>query len=235
MFKWFTAPKVQLPDPAWAAGPMGMMITGQDGFLCGTHVVSNLGWRRVDALCVGDKVLTFDNGMRTIVEIQRETLTRPAEGMPRSRWPMMVPEGALLNRRAMSIMPDQGVFIESDLVVDALGDPYAIVPARALDGYRGIEPANPHTELTLTTLAFAQDEVVYAEGGMLAYCPCARELLDAGAEDDAHTYQVLSLQEARTLIQQMASGPEATPLGWHAEEISAVQKSRPGRPMVHPF
>ncbi|WP_241525652.1 Hint domain-containing protein [Pseudophaeobacter leonis] len=42
---------------------------GEGGLLAGTHVASNLGWRPVEALCAGDKVLTFDHGMQTIVEV----------------------------------------------------------------------------------------------------------------------------------------------------------------------
>ena len=42
--------------------PAGMVITGQSGLVSGTHVASNMGWRAVEALSLGDLVLTFDHG-----------------------------------------------------------------------------------------------------------------------------------------------------------------------------
>ena len=42
----------------------GGLATLSHGLMAGTRVASNLGWRAIDALAVGDKVLTFDNGCR---------------------------------------------------------------------------------------------------------------------------------------------------------------------------
>lgn len=230
MFNWFTKRAMETAEPVWAAGPAGMLITGLDGFPSATHVVSNLGWRRVDDLRVGDKVLTFDNGMRPIVELQRETLMTTGAPMPQSQWPLLVPAGAMSNRRSLRVLPDQGIFIESDLVSDAQGDPYAIIPASALIGYRGIEPVRPDAALTINTLSFAQDEVVYAEGGMLAFCPRARSLMEA---PDEPVYQVLSLEQGQELVAHMAAAEGEVMLGWKVNELQACQpqNQRPCRPV----
>lgn len=228
MFNWFTKRAAATPEPIWVAGPSGMLITGQDGFLGGTHVVSNLGWRRVEDLRVGDKVLTFDNGMRPILELQRETLCLDEAPMPRGQWPLLVPEGVVQNRRALHVLPDQGIFIETELVSDAQGDPYAVIPAAALIGYRGVEPVQPMGVLTINTLSFAQDEVVYAEGGMLTHCPCARSLMEAPEEP---IYQVLDLEEARDLVAGMAALEGGMALGWRDCEVQEVRAHRPMRPV----
>ncbi|MFT5341767.1 MAG: hypothetical protein ACI9BH_000980, partial [Paracoccaceae bacterium] len=149
----------------------GMLITGQSGFTAGTHVASNLGWRAVDALSVGDKLLTFDHGMQVITDIQRVVQSSPGRKQPQNQLPILVPQGALNNRRAMWLMPDQGLMVEYENAEDPLGDPFAVIPASALHGFRGIERGDPGERLDVTILAFAQDEVVYVEGGMLAYCP----------------------------------------------------------------
>ena len=48
----------------------GALVGITHGLVAGTNVASNLGWRAVDALSVGDMVLTFDNAMQPIVEIR---------------------------------------------------------------------------------------------------------------------------------------------------------------------
>jgi hypothetical protein len=178
----------------------GMLITGQAGFLSGTHVASNLGWCRVDNLSVGDKVLTFDNGMRPVIDIQREIFcTDPAEA-PRSFWPIFVPIGALDNRVGLFLMPEQGVLLEAETTRDALGDPFAVVPARALQSITGVNTRAPEHPLEVTILSFDTDEVVYVEGGLRAHCPRPRTLLtdEARAMDDV--YNVLPLPEAKKLV-----------------------------------
>ncbi|MGR3616834.1 MAG: Hint domain-containing protein [Paracoccaceae bacterium] len=230
MFDWLLKREDMQGGSPWSAGHSGLLITGYDGFLGGTHVVSNLGWRQVDALCVGDQVLTFDNGMRSIIEIQRETI-RPAESpLPQQLWPVLVPEGALLNRREMRVAPEQGIFIESDLVSDAQGDPYAIVPGRSLVGFREIHQVKPGDKMTLTTLAFAHDEVVYAEGGMLVYCPKARQILADELDDNALPYNVLPFGEAKVLMRRLTGAEAPSQIGWRSDEIAAHTSLRAARP-----
>ncbi|MEP2716222.1 Hint domain-containing protein [Pseudophaeobacter sp.] len=176
---------------------------GQGGFLSGTQVASNLGWRPVEALCAGDKVLTFDHGMQTVVEMVRETVSPDDGGIDPTRCPMHVPRDALNNRVPIWLMPDQGVLMESDLIEDHQGDPFAVVPASVLDGYRGICRLNPMESLQLVTPRFEQDEVIYAEAGLLGFCPAPRDLLTIGVDLNEDTYRVLPITEALALIEAM--------------------------------
>lgn len=209
-----------------------MLITGQSGFISGTCVASNLGWRAVEALSVGDMVLTFDHGMQMIVDIQRETLFAPEHTLPLSRSPIMVPEGALNNRKDMWLMPDQGMLVESDAATDVLGDPFAVVPARALRGLRGIQPVASGDQLNVTTLAFAQDEVVYVEGGMLAFCPRPRCILTEVAGTEDGLYDVLDQRAAQFLMECLIDEDNAGALICDPDEIVGVstQKARTERP-----
>ncbi|MEY8840691.1 Hint domain-containing protein, partial [Cribrihabitans sp. XS_ASV171] len=113
-----------------------------------------------------EKVLTFDHAMQTVTDIQRERFVFPDHALPDDRLPVHVPEGALFNRRDLWLMPEQGMLIECEAVHDAVGDPYAVIPARLLCGLRGIQTGRPANAVEVVTLAFAQDEVVYVEGGM---------------------------------------------------------------------
>lgn len=201
----------------------GILITGQSGLMSGTHVASNLGWRAVDALSVGDKVLTFDNGMQTVLDIQHETLGTGTRGhLPQSATPVFVPEGALCNRCDLWLMPDQGLLIESESTQDALGDPFAVVPARALIGFRGICRRAPQLPLELTILTFAGDEVVYVEGGMLAHCPRARDLLMDGAFDKDGLYDPLDIKRARSLVECLMAQNSISAFAYDADEVASV-------------
>ena len=123
MFDWITKlTHTERTDPYLHLGLSGLLITGQSGFVSGTHVASNLGWRQVNALSIGDKVLTFDHGMQRIVDIQRETMVVPEGVLPAAQTPVRVPEGALNNRSELWLMPDLGLLVESDDVRDAQGN-----------------------------------------------------------------------------------------------------------------
>ncbi len=212
----------------------GLLITGQAGFLKGTHVASNLGWRAVDTLSVGDRVLTFDHAMQPIVDIQRETLIMPERDVGGIRRPVLVPDGALFNRRELWLMPDQGMLIECDAAQDAVGDPFAVVPARMLSGLRGITLGYPGEQIEVTTIGFNNDEVIYVEGGMLAHCPRPQPLYSQGGNPAEGIYDVLSGPAAQFLVNciiddddalAVASDPAELPGGFHDGPV------RPSRPV----
>ncbi len=210
----------------------GLLITGQSGFIGDTHVASNLGWRAVEELSVGDKVLTFDHGMQTITDIQRQSQVAYGHKLPKAQLPLMVPRGALNNRREMWLMPDQGLMVESESTQDSLGDPFAIIPATALQGFRGIERADPGERLDVTILAFAQDEVVYVEGGMLAHCPKPHYILSDDIKTSQSLYEVMNSPSAEFLVECLARQDDsADAFTCDPEELALVTERRE-RPAV---
>ena len=166
------------------------------GLMAGTRIASNLGWRAIEALAVGDSVLTFDNGMQDIVEVRRTTFWTDAPDTPFAQWPVIVPVNALGNREELTLLADQGVVVESDAAADMYGDPFAIIAAHALDGVREIYRAPPAEQIELIAIYFAGEEVIYAEGGALIHCPANLMTLDAFLNADASTYDVLSPRAA---------------------------------------
>ncbi|SDC39428.1 Hint domain-containing protein [Ruegeria marina] len=216
----------------------GLLITGQSGFLAGTCIASTLGWKPVEQLKVGDRVLTFDNAMQPIMDIQRERMIVPDTG-PSARYsPVRVPEGALFNRRDIWLMPEQGMLIECDAALDTHGDPYAVIPARYLRGFRGIAPDSLGSRFEVTTLAFRQDEVIYVEGGLLAYCPQPRQLLDVVGAGQPRTYEVLEGPAAQFLVNCLIDDDDIGALGCDPADVPGLPKGpvRPGRPMApNPF
>jgi hypothetical protein len=181
----------------------GGLAAQTHGMMAGTVVASNLGWRAIEALAVGDMVLTFDTGMQEIVEIRRMTFWTDAPDTPSADWPVIVPVGALDNRQELTLLADQGVLVESDAASDMYGDPFAVVPALALDGFRGIYRCAPQQQVELIAVYFAEDQVIYAEGGALVHCPANTTALDAFIAPDAMAYDVLGPRDAAYLTARM--------------------------------
>ena len=173
------------------------------GLMAGTRVASHLGWRAIEALAVGDQVLTFDNGMQEIVEIRRKVFFLDAPETDRAAWPVNVPAGALGNRDALTLLADQGVLIESDAAADVHGDPVALVPARTLEGVRGITRSAPAQQIELIAVYFAAEQVIYAEGGALIHCPTRATPLDIMMRETQMTYDVLNQDDAAFLVDAM--------------------------------
>ena len=157
------------------------------GLMAGTRVASNLGWRAIEALAVGDQVLTFANGMQEIVEIRRKVFFLDAPETDRAAWPVNVPAGALGTRDALTL----------------LGDPFALVPARTLEGVRGISRSAPAQQIELIAVYFAAEQVIYAEGGALIHCPTRATPLDIMMRETQMTYDVLNQDDAAFLVDAM--------------------------------
>ena len=144
------------------------------GLVAGTLVATAMGWRSVDAIAKGDLVLTFDRGMQPVRHITRGRLWQADGSCPRSLWPLKVPAGALGNLKDMILLAEQSVLVESDTADILFEDPFAVLMASDLDGFRGIERIKPVEDFEVVQLQFDDDEVVFAASGALIYCPSLR-------------------------------------------------------------
>lgn len=137
------------------------------GFTAGTRVATERGWRPAEAMTVGDRLLTFDNGAQTIVAVTRGAHFMAGDALPGFAAPVDVPAGAIGNEEPMVLLPEQTVLVESDITEAITGDPFALVPAKALVGYRGIERFRSLRPIDVITLHCEHDELVFADGGAL--------------------------------------------------------------------
>lgn len=137
------------------------------GITSGTRIATANGWRAVDTLCVGEPVLTFDNGPQELVAITRATQFVHDDIAPDFANPIQVPAGAIGNSEPMVLLPEQNVMIESDEAESRTGDPFALIPAKALVGLRNVERFRALRPFEVLTLHFENDELVYVEGGAL--------------------------------------------------------------------
>ncbi|WP_417249328.1 Hint domain-containing protein [Celeribacter sp.] len=172
------------------------------GLVAGTQVATAIGWRIVEAVQEGDKVLTFDDGLQTVRRVERRFVE---VGRRATDVPLHVPAGALGNREAMLLLPDQPVMVESDLGEAMFGDPFTLVPAHALTGFKGIAPDADAEVFEVISIYFDSEQVVFGNVGALFFCPAAEsvDLLDAAAESYTPGYEVLSPDQALRFVAAM--------------------------------
>ncbi len=165
------------------------------GMVAGTKVATRAGWAAVETIHEGQQVLTFDGGFQTVIAVTRHRLMADEGDM--GAWPLSVPAGALGNRTDMTLLPHQSVMIESDRAEDLTGDPFALIPATALVGFRGISHSRPEAWVEVIQLHFAQDEIVFANIGALFLC---RAQADFFSDVIRTPYTVLDLDTAEDLV-----------------------------------
>ena len=200
MFGWTTKTAPRYMADTSAASDGAALKTR--GHLAGNRIATAMGWRAVEALTAGDLVLTFDNSLQPLLDVRRETFWVNDMMAPAAYASVMVPAGALGNSQDLELLPDQGVLIETEAACDVHGDPFAVVPARSLVGYRGICRVSPRTRVDVITLVFEDEQVIYAEGGALVHCPRAElRLSDLGR--DLPGYDVIPARDAGFLVDCM--------------------------------
>lgn len=181
---------------AYDGGAVGV----QSGIVAGTKVATSIGWRPIEAITEGDKVLTFDGGLQVVTGVSRRKLWNGEAACPQRYWPLEVPAHALGNLDVMYLLPSQGVMVESDAAEEMLGDPFALIPAKALEGLRDIAPVAPRHDMEIVCLHFAEDQVVFANSGALFFCPAETDLLnDVFGAPKTSDYQILPMAEALSL------------------------------------
>jgi hypothetical protein len=178
------------------------------GFTAGTRIATEKGWRPVEAITVGDRVLTFDNGTQNVVAVTRGAHSAVNDAPHAFASPVDVPIGAIGNEEPLVLLPEQPVLVESDTAEAMTGDPFALVPAKALVGYRGVERFRSLRPVEVISLHFENDELVFAEGGGLMLAPSAipgiapLDLLDVSGRPAP--YRTLRGAAAKALVAAMA-------------------------------
>ena len=207
MFAWKTATwDTDLTDTDFndTGAAVPMLDTHTTGMIAGTKVATAAGWAKVETIQEGQQVLTFDGGLQLVIAVTRHILKADTQNI--ASWPMIVPAGALGNREDMTILPHQSVLIESDTAEDLTGDPFALIPGAALEGFRGISQTRPEAWVEVIQLHFAQDEVVFANIGALFLCRAQTDLISDAAPS---SYTVLDLEAAEDLVDCMMMEREA--------------------------
>ncbi|MBU2868328.1 Hint domain-containing protein [Pacificibacter marinus] len=186
-------------------GSLSGLTVQTSGFCAGTKVATDLGWRNVETLQQGDLVLTFDDGLQCVTGIKRTVIAADQLGQAVQQWPLFIPKGALGNHDEMTLMPEQSVMVESDLGEAMFGDPFTLVPACALIGYKGIERIKPRGAIDVISIHFDSEQIVFANVGALFHClPAEGDLVaDLTNKSAAPGYDVLSMTQAAGFVAAM--------------------------------
>lgn len=141
------------------------------GMVAGTFVATEHGWRPVETLHVGEKVMTFDHDFQPVSQIKRKTLWQDGYRSPKVTWPLLVPAGLFDNRYDLLLPSGQGLLIESERAMSLWGSPFVTVPVVALDGFGGITRQRPTGPMDIIEICFSGSNHIYAEGGAVIFCP----------------------------------------------------------------
>ncbi len=188
----------------------------QGGLIAGTLVATTLGWRPIERLCVGDEVMTFDDGVQEVTGVTRRLLPMTNGQMLTGVRPLVsLPADLIGNRRPMLVPEGQALLIESDFAEAFLGDPFAALDASELIGLPGVRKMLPEEQVIVVTLSFNDDQMIFVEGNALALCPATRVAMPMSIEeaicaDDDARYRVLSHDDAEMIVAGMGSGQAPT-------------------------
>ena len=168
------------------------------GFYASTPVQTAFGWQAASDLCPGDLVMTRDEGLRPIATIHTE--------VRQALWSVRLPAGAIGNPAMVMLPPGQPVLIKSGYAMPFSGDDLALVPATALEGWRGIAPHVPARTEAILRLRLDRAAILFVGPGLLAGC----EGIDATAFDlkrllDGPIRPTLPLAAARQMVAHLVA------------------------------
>lgn len=199
--------------PEFVGAPMSILDakdgSGLDnGLIAGTVVATEMGWTPVEELRSGDRVVTFDNGMQALKSVRISSLWTAEASAPNCLWPLAIPARVLGNRSEIRLLPSQTLLIDSDEAEELFGDPFTMVSAASLDGYKGITRVPPTREVTVVSLVFENAEVIYVSGTTLVHCPSdtvasVSSIAGVANTGSATPYHLLTPTQARRLMEMM--------------------------------
>jgi len=173
--------------------PAGQRQALARGLYASTPVQTAFGWQAVAELGPGDLVMTQESGLVPVVAVHLE--------FRRALWSVRLPEGAVGNEAMLMLPPGQPILIKTHYALPFSGDDLALVPATALEGWRGIAPHVPACAEQILQLRLPRPAVIFAGPGILAGC----EGQDIGCFDlkslmSTPTRPMLPLAAARQMV-----------------------------------
>ena len=135
------------------------------GLVAGTLVETKTGWQTVETLRPGDFVQTLDGGLARVLGLDRRSFRPEMETAP-----LLIPGGSFDACSDLLILPGQHLLL--DTLADAASDAaFMLIPGLALQGRAGVCRQPSDETLHIITPLFADEEVIYANSGVLLHCP----------------------------------------------------------------
>ncbi len=197
---------------------LGIAIKGRSGLACGlyaaTPVLTATGWVAMSDLDRGDLLVTRDHGLSPIVTLRTEIRA--------ALWAVLFPAGTFDNDGPVLLPPGQPVLVQTLHALPFCGEPQVLVPAAALEGWRGIAPHVPAMAEPILQIRLQRPGLVQAGPGLVT----ATEGTDTPDRDLIHllltapSHPVLPLAAARHLVATLMA--EEAGIGLRAADQAAV-------------
>ncbi|WP_323768612.1 Hint domain-containing protein [Marinovum sp.] len=136
-------------------------------FTPGSLIMTSSGEVPVETLCVGDRVLTRDNGHQVIRWVGVRQVAPERLALTPALRPIRIAAGALgaeCPERDMQVSPQHRVLIGSTATQVWFGEDEVLVAATHLTCLDGVEVAGPETPVTYIHILFDQHEVILSDG-----------------------------------------------------------------------
>lgn len=198
------------------------------GFLQGTKVATTSGWKRIERIAVGDLVRTLDHGFKEVRRISTSSVAIPRDERRAEYLPVYIPARTAYNGRPVWLMPEQGVALDAGKV-DVVADGCPVLPARMLSGLGRLKSKAPEASFDVTSLFFDEDEVIFVEGGLQAFCPSGRFSMRRTA--NLNRYQVADDDVASALVDSIARRGDMTALANPLGALPAPVSDNPVIPL----
>ena len=168
------------------------------GFYASTPVQTAFGWTAVSNLGPGDLVMTRDMGLVPIAAVRTED--------NHALWSVRIPADALGNGGPVMLPPGQPLLIQTGWALPFSGDDLALVPATALEGWRGIAPHVPAQTEAILQLRLDQPAILFIGSGLMAGCDGADDaVFDLNRLMQSPRRPVLPLAAARHMVAQLVA------------------------------
>ena len=136
------------------------------GIVAGTLVETATGWQDVARLRIGDAVQTLDGGLSRILGLDRRILRPEPETSL-----ILIPGGCHDACSDILLMPGQHVLKDTLDDPTCHGAPFVLLPAFAMTIDSYVTRHFPDAEVEVITPLFADEEVIFANSGVLLHCP----------------------------------------------------------------
>ena len=116
-------------------------------FTPGTLIATPKGERQIEALEIGDRVITRDNGIQEIRWMGRRTLTGGELTRARHLQPILIKAGSLGNglpERDMTVSPNHRMLVANDKTALYFEEREVLVAAKHLTGLEGVSVVEPN-------------------------------------------------------------------------------------------
>lgn len=136
------------------------------GIVAGTLVETAHGWADVASLRIGDAVQTLDGGLSRILGLDRRSLRPEPETSL-----ILIPGGCHDACSDILLLPGQHILKDTLDDETCHGAPFVLLPAFAMTVDRTVTRHFPQTMVEVITPLFADEEIVFANSGVLLHCP----------------------------------------------------------------